>query len=172
MGEGKNRRVLFVVGSNRTGTSLFTTLVIARGFSVPGNADVVSEEYSVHENSDFKNISRNWNTARAKKFVDTLENGQYVLKYPKASYVIDRWLELVPDARVAYVFRPMDEAVASQIKHWWGDRPFKWLAKIIYRYQWIRGMLALRKLRVPVMFISFEELKSAGTFEFPQSWGW
>lgn len=166
------RQVVIVAGSNRTGTSLLTELLIRDGFSPPAGEMVASEPYDVHESQQFKRISRHWNWEEARRFVESLEGEKIVLKYPKASFVLKRWLELIPDAKVVYVFRPQREAVESQIRNWWRPRPLEFLARWIYRYEWLRGYLAMRNLSVPVCFVTFEELKRAGRFSPPTSWGW
>jgi hypothetical protein len=95
-----------------------------------------------------------------------------VLQYPQASLVLNKWLTLLPEAKVIFVFRPMEESVNSQIRNWWKDRPCKFLVRWIYRYERLRGYLAMRNLSIPVCFVTFQELKETKDFYFPRSWGW
>jgi hypothetical protein len=167
------RQVLIVAGSNRTGTSLLSSILVEQnGFEIPGAACTDATEYDTHECEEFRLISRKWNWQLASEFAEKLSGEKILLKYPKASYVLDRWLGLIPDARVVYVYRPREDAVESQLKNWWGNRPFKSLARWNYRHQWNRGFMAMANLRVPVCFVTFAELKARGTFEFPQSFNW
>lgn len=166
------RKLVIIAGSNRTGTSLLSSILVsAKGFRVPGEADD-AVEYRTHESEEFRSISSRWDASRARRFADGLEGDRILLKYPKASRVLDRWLELLPDARLIYVYRPREEAVESQMKHWWGRRPFGFLARWKYRQEWNQGLLALANVRVPVCFVTFEELKRVGDIEFPESFGW
>lgn len=166
------RKVVIIAGSNRTGTSLLTEIMIHKGFSPPADVHEDNKEYATYESREFKEISRHWNIRRARRFVDRLAGDRIVLKYPKASYVLHRWLKLIPDARVIYVYRPREQAVASQIEHWWKPRPAAWLGRWIYRVEWTRGFLAMSNLPVPVCFVTFDELKCTGDLIFPKSFGW
>ena len=171
-GIAAQRQVIIVTGSNRTGTSLLVELLAQKGFLPPAGARVESEEYDVYESLEFKKISRKWDWLAAKEFVDNLPGGKIVLKYPKSSSVIRKWIELIEDAKIIYVFRPREEAVESQVRNWWRGRPLSFLARWIYRYEWLRGYLAVSSLPVPVHFVTFEELKYSKRIEFPSSWGW
>lgn len=164
-------QIVIIVGSNRTGTSLLTEVLSEQGFAVPGET-AKSSDYDKYENADFKHLSRHWDGRKAREFVAGLPGGKVVLKYPKASYVLRRWLRLMPHARVVYVFRPREEAVASNIRYSWRIRSLEFLAKWIYRWQWYRGYHAVSNLPVPVAFVTFEELKRTRRFDIPQSFGW
>jgi uncharacterized membrane protein YbhN (UPF0104 family) len=170
------RKIVLIVGSNRTGTSLLVEILLAANFRVPGDMVTDSRGYQVYESRQFKEISRRWNWKRARQFVDTLQGDQagdqIVLKYPKASRVLKRWLKLIPDARIIYVYRPREETVASQVKNFWGDRPGKFLARWLYRWEWIRGYMSVSDLSVPVDFVTFEELKRTRNWTPPASFGW
>lgn len=167
------RQIVIVAGSNRTGTSLLASILVdQKGFTIPGAACTDSTEYNTHECEEFRKISRHWDTKAATEFVEKLSGERILLKYPKSSYVLDRWLGLIPDARVIYVYRPREEAVESQLKNWWGDRPFKNIVRKMYNHQWNRGFMAMASLKVPVCFVTFAELKERETFEFPQSFNW
>lgn len=166
------RQVVLVVGSNRTGTSLLTEVLIEQGFKVPKYSRSAESDYDTYECNEFKRLSRDWNQGDAEDLVRRLPTGRIVLKYPKASRVLRRWLELIPDARVIYVFRPREEAVESQLKNWWRDRPCRWLARWNYRWEWFRGYLAVSNLSVPVCFVTFEELKRTRSFDIPASFEW
>ena len=56
-GSERQRQVVIVAGSNRTGTSLLTEILIRDGFSPPAGEMVASEPYDVHESQEFKRIS-------------------------------------------------------------------------------------------------------------------
>lgn len=163
-----NRQIVFVVGSNRTGTSLLTQRLQQLGVQLPSDLTNDSEEYPTYESAEFKALSRKWNRQRANSFIQSLPEGSIVLKYPKASYCIRRWLKIVPDARVIYVFRPREEAVQSQLNHWWRNRPFRFVARWIYRWQWLRGYLAVSNLPAPVWITTFAALKSQQELQLPR----
>ena len=164
-------QIVLVVGSNRTGTSLLTEILIEKGFKVPGETAWYID-YDTHESKVFKKLSQRWNTREARKFVESFPEGKLVLKYPKGSKIIHRWLEVMPKARVVYVFRRRDEAIASCLKYSWKGRPFAFAAKWFYRREWNRGLMAVVNLPVPVAFVTFDELKKTGSFEIPESFGW
>ncbi|WP_182865109.1 sulfotransferase [Rhodopirellula sp. JC639] len=164
-----SRTIVFVVGSNRTGTSLLTEKLLDLGFQIPQDVTSDSTEYPTYESARFKAISRKWNWEQAERFIDSLPEGRVVLKYPKASYRIRRWIRLVPDAKLIYVFRPREEAVQSQLQHWWGDRPFKFLIWCVYTLQWIRGYLAISNLPIQVWITTFATLKSSEDFQVPMA---
>ncbi|MAG33596.1 MAG: hypothetical protein CL908_22185 [Deltaproteobacteria bacterium] len=167
------RQLIIIAGSNRTGTSLLADILVEqKGFRVPDKPCDDATEYHTHESEQFRSLSRRWDEVRARRFVEDLEGDRILLKYPKASRVLERWLSLLPDARLIYVFRPREEAVESQVEHWWGRRRLPFVARWIYRRQWERGLLALADVKVPVCFVTFEELKRSGDFEFPASFGW
>lgn len=168
----KSRKIVIVTGSNRTGTSLMVELLVGKGFHPPEGEMVNSREYNVYECTEFKNISRDWSWQKAKEFVNSIEGEKVVLKYPKSSKVISKWMSLLPNAKIIYVFRPRGEAVNSQIINWWKDRPFAFIARLIYNYEWIRGYLAVSNLKVPVHFVTFEELRYTKNFNFPKCWEW
>ena len=130
-----------------------------------------SQGYAVYESAEFKRISREWDEAAAERFVDALPDNPVVLKYPKASRVLRRWLRLIPDARVIYVFRPRSESVESQMKNWWGRRPFRLIGRLIYHWEWLRGYLAVSNVSVPVWFVTFAALKADRNIEFPADFG-
>lgn len=164
-------QIALVVGSNRTGTSLLTEILLQKGFVVPGDTAEFFD-YDTHECATFKKLSRRWDADEAKKFVDALPAGKVVLKYPKASYVIQRWLDLMPDARVIYVYRRQEEAVASNLKYSWKNWPLAFAARWWYRWEWRRGLNAMANLPVPVAFVTFDELKQSGDFDFPANFNW
>lgn len=163
------RKIVFVVGSNRTGTSLLTEKLNKLGFQIPQDATLYSGEYPTYESAEFKAISRKWDSERAEKFIDSLPEGLIVLKYPKASYRIHRWIRLVPDGKLIYVFRPRDEAVQSQLQHWWCGRPFQLIVTWIYRWQWIRGYIAISNLPIPVWITTFAALQSDDDLHLPKA---
>ena len=90
------------------------------------------------------------------------------MKYPKASRRIRQWLELVPDARVIYVFRPREEAVQRQLDEWWKGRPLRWLVRWIYRWQWTRGYLAIADLPAPVWVTTLAALRADRDLKLPK----
>lgn len=150
---------------------MLTEILLKDGFVVPGESAAYID-YDTHESSKFKRLSRRWNAKEATEFVASLPQGKIVLKYPKASRVIDRWLELMPHARVIYVFRRRDEAVASNLKYSWRDRPLKVVAKWFFRWQWYRGLMAIANLPVPVAIVTFDELKKTKKFDIPANFDW
>jgi len=166
------RKIAIIAGSNRTGTSLLTEILIRKGFRPPPDLHHDSEEYATYESRRFKTISQRWNWREAREFAESLTGDKVVLKYPKASYVLHRWLKVLPDARVIYVYRPREEAVAKQVQNWWKGRSCAWLVRWIYRYEWTRGYLAMSNLNAPACFVTFEELKHTSDFRFPVSFAW
>jgi hypothetical protein len=159
------------VGSNRTGTSLLTEILLEKGFAVPG--DTASYiDYDTHESATFKRLSRHWNEGEARNFVAGLPPGKIVLKYPKASKHIHRWLELMPHARVIYVFRPRCSAIESNLRYSWRSKSLAFLGRWIYRMEWNRGLLALADVKVPIAFVTFDELRHTRDFQFPANFGW
>ena len=173
--ESKNisdsNQIVLVVGSNRTGTSLLTEILLEKGFSVPGEtAEYI--DYDTHESKTFKKLSRHWDADEARQFVAAIPPGKFVLKYPKASRKIERWLDVMPDARVIYVFRPRRQAIESNLKYSWGSKPLAFIGRWLYRREWNRGLLALADISAPIAFVTFEELKLTRDFQFPESFGW
>ena len=83
-----------------------------QGFVVPDETNDYID-YKTHESVTFKKLTLDWNEDEARRFVSELPRGKVVLKYPKASRVIRNWLRLMPHARVLYVFRQRDEAIAA-----------------------------------------------------------
>ena len=166
-----SNQIVLVVGSNRTGTSLLTEILLEKGFSVPGGTAYFID-YDTHESETFKRLSRRWNEAEARDFVAGLPAGKLVLKYPKASKYIHRWLDLMPNARVVYVFRPRCVAIESNLKYSWRFKSLGFLGRWFYRWEWNRGLLALADVQVPFAFVTFEELLLTRDFQFPASFGW
>ncbi len=174
IGSRPRRQIALVAGSNRTGTSLLAEILTRQGFRPP---DAICDEYldyTTHESKTFKEISRRWNSRKAREFVESFSEAgdKILLKYPKASYVLKRWIQLIPDARVIYVYRPREESVASRLANRWNGRPLTGIVRWIYRWEWTRGFLAMSNLPIPVCFVTFDELKLNQDFTPPASFGW
>lgn len=170
--EKEIRKIILIMGSNRTGTSLLTEILVKQGFGIPDDERAEYVDYDTYESKTFKELSRQWDQRRAIQFASRIPPGKWVLKYPKASRVAKRWLRVIPDACVIYVYRPRDESVESNLKYSWGRKPFRFFARWYYRREWTRGLLAMSNLNVPVAFVSFDELKKNPHFKIPTSFGW
>jgi len=122
--KAKNRKVLIVCGSNRSGTSLMTRCLKEAGLQM-SNDLLAANKANVHgffESHRFKDLSKRCISGSrcVNEFRNLLNNeGYWVWKYPRCVQVLDVIWEAIPDAVIIFMDRNKPDTMKSLARHAW-----------------------------------------------------
>lgn len=151
--------IVIIAGSNRTGTSYIAEILVNNGGYIP-NIEKAKLEYNTYEDKNFKGLTKEliknrYNKQKLLEFKMSLpKNKLIILKYPKASLVINKWLEIFPNAKYIYVLRNPAKSLwksVSKFGHYILPLWFKYWKEYNKGYN---NMINIRNLYI----ISFERL--------------